>query len=332
MNAIGKIMVPELETAPLESVAIGARSLSRHYGNHRAVDGLDFTLDAGSTLALIGHNGAGKTTLMKLILGLIRPTSGSLKVLGVEPARAPLQHRKQIGFLPENVAFHDELTGTQTLRFYARLKQTPLRQCEELLERVGLSFAASRRVKTYSKGMRQRLGLAQALLGAPQLLLLDEPTTGLDPASRAEFFRIMHELSDRGATVIISSHILTELEAKTDLVAIMNTGHLAAFGPLDQLRREADLPVRITVATPCGIAVVLAALGDLVQRWVTNEDGHSLQLFVHVEDKLATLAKLTALGDAVADLDIARPGLDEIYRHFSPEADKEAAQAAGGEA
>jgi len=320
MNAMGKIVIPELETT-----AIAARGLGRHYGAHRAVDGLDFTLDAGTTLALIGHNGAGKTTLMKLILGLIRPTIGHLKVLGVEPAHAPLEHRKQIGFLPENVAFHDELTGTQTLRFYARLKQAPLKQCDALLERVGLSFAASRRVKTYSKGMRQRLGLAQALLGEPRLLLLDEPTTGLDPASRAEFFQIMQELSDRGATVIISSHILTELEAKTDLVAIMNTGRLAAFGPLDMLRREADLPVRITAATPNGPDGVVAALGDMVQRAIIAEDGHSLQLFVHVEDKLAALAKLSAL-DAISDLDIARPGLDEIYRHFSPEA----ATAAGG--
>ena len=117
MNAIGRIVTPELETAGLETVAIAARGLGRHYGAHRAVDGLDFTLDAGTTLALIGHNGAGKTTLMKLILGLIRPTVGSLKVLGVEPSHAALEHRRHIGFLPENVAFHDELTGTQTLRY-----------------------------------------------------------------------------------------------------------------------------------------------------------------------------------------------------------------------
>ncbi len=320
MNAMGKIVVPELETT-----AIAARGLGRHYGAQRAVDGLDITLDAGTTLALIGHNGAGKTTLMKLILGLIRPSTGTLKVLGVEPADAPLEHRRQIGFLPENVAFHDELTGTQTLRFYARLKGAPLTQCDALLERVGLTFAAGRRVKTYSKGMRQRLGLAQALLGAPRLLLLDEPTTGLDPASRAEFFQIMRELSDSGATVIISSHILTELEAKTDLVAIMNTGRLAAFGPLDMLRRDADLPVKITVATPLGGAPVLAGLGGIVQRWTSGDDGRALQLYVHVEDKLAALARLTDLGDAVADLDIARPGLDEIYRHFSPEAARAAA-------
>jgi Cu-processing system ATP-binding protein len=314
MNAMGKIVLPELETT-----AVAARGLARAYGAHRALDGVDLNLAAGSTLALIGHNGAGKTTLMKLILGLIRPTDGHLKVLGVEPARAALEHRRQIGFLPENVAFHDELTGTQTLRFYARLKGAPLAQCAALLDRVGLSFAAGRRVKTYSKGMRQRLGLAQALLGDPRLLLLDEPTTGLDPASRADFFAILHELSAGGATVILSSHILTELEAQTDLVAIMNRGRLAAFGPLEMLRREADLPVRISAATPLGPDVAVAAMNDLAEHATIAPDGRSVQFDVHPEDKLAALGALTALGEAVADLDIAKPGLDEIYRHFSPE-------------
>lgn len=242
----------QMSTVATAAPAIFAQGLGKRYGASNAVDGVDLTLAPGTTLALIGHNGAGKTTLMKLILGLIRPSSGNLTVLGVEPGTAPLEHRRHIGFLPENVAFHDELTGAQTLRFYAKLKGAPLAQCATLLERVGLAFAAGRRVKTYSKGMRQRLGLAQALLGEPRLMLLDEPTTGLDPASRLEFFRIMRELSDRGATVIISSHILTELEARTDLVAIMNRSKLAAFGPLEALRRRADLPARLTVATPRG--------------------------------------------------------------------------------
>ncbi len=303
--------------------AIFAQGLGKRYGASNAVDGVDLTLAPGTTLALIGHNGAGKTTLMKLILGLIRPSSGNLTVLGVEPGTAPLEHRRHIGFLPENVAFHDELTGTQTLRFYAKLKGAPLAQCATLLERVGLAFAAGRRVKTYSKGMRQRLGLAQALLGEPRLMLLDEPTTGLDPASRLEFFRIMRELSDRGATVIISSHILTELEARTDLVAIMNRSKLAAFGPLEALRRRADLPARLTVATPRGAGAVVEALGGLALGHRVAEDGRSLQLTCRVDDKMEAVRRLSSLGAAVTDLEISHPGLDDIYRHFSPEAPEE---------
>lgn len=308
-----------LSTAGLAPPAILAQGLGKQYGASRALDAVDLTLPAGSTLALIGHNGAGKTTLMKLILGLIRPTSGSLSVLGVEPDKAPLLHRRQIGFLPENVAFHDELTGAQTLRFYARLKGAKPTQCAALLERVGLAFAADRRVKTYSKGMRQRLGLAQALLGEPRLMLLDEPTTGLDPASRVEFFRIMRELSERGATVIISSHILTELEARTDLVAIMNRGKLAAFGPLETLRRRADLPARLTIATPNGVDRVLEALGNLALGHKPVEERGTVEILCRVDNKMEAVRRLAALGVLVADLDIDHPGLNDIYRHFSPQ-------------
>ena len=314
---------PAMDSASKPAV-IGI-GLSKIYGTHRALDGVDLSLPTGATLALIGHNGAGKTTLMKLILGLIRPSAGALTVLGVAPSAAGFEHRRRIGFLPENVAFHDELTGNQTLRFYARLKGAPLFQCDDLLDRVGLAFAAGRRVKTYSKGMRQRLGLAQALLGEPRLLLLDEPTTGLDPASRAEFFKIIRELSDQGATVIISSHILTELEAKTDLVAIMKTGKLAAFGPLDILRRDADLPVKLTIATPNGIGRILDVIDGLALRSKVAEGGHSAEVFCRAEHKMAVLARLSGIGAAVSDLDISRPGLDEIYRHFSPEPPEDAA-------
>ncbi len=298
--------------------AILARALVKQYGPHRAVDGIDFALAAGRTLALIGHNGAGKTTLMKLILGLVRPSAGDLEVLGKHPATAGLDYRRQIGFLPENVAFHDELTGRRTLQFYARLKRVDLADCDGLLERVGLAFAAERRVKTYSKGMRQRLGLAQALLGLPRLLLLDEPTTGLDPNSRVDFFRVVQELSARGATVIISSHILTELEAKTDLVAIMNDGRMAAFGPLDSLRRQADLPVRFSITAPNGAAAAMASLGGAGVETSIGADGRIGEVRCRVADKMATLARLAALGAAISDIEIRHPGLDEIYRHFSP--------------
>ncbi|MBI2253610.1 MAG: ABC transporter ATP-binding protein [Proteobacteria bacterium] len=307
--------MPVLATQDDAETAILASGLAKQYGEHRAVDGLNLAIAAGRTVALIGHNGAGKTTLMKLILGLIRPSSGELAVLGAQPSIAGLDYRRQIGFLPENVAFHDELTGAQMLRFYANLKGADLAQCTALLERVGLSFAANRRVKTYSKGMRQRLGLAQALLGTPRLLLLDEPTTGLDPNSRREFFSIIRELSRGGATVIISSHILTELEAQTDLVAIMKGGHLVGLGPLDTLRQRADLPVRFQVTCPGAANRIRSAFSDLAPV-TTGTD--NVTLSCPVAQKMSVLARLVALGTDVTDIDIKHPGLDEIYHHFSP--------------
>jgi len=136
--------------------------VTKVYKGHTAISGVSLEIPAGRCVALIGHNGAGKTTLMKLILGLTKPTSGSIEVLGFDPASGGKAFRQQIGFLPENVAFHDEMTGTDTLAFYARLKGGGAKTVPQLLERVGLTNAAGRRVKTYSKGMRQRLGLAQA--------------------------------------------------------------------------------------------------------------------------------------------------------------------------
>ncbi|WP_374649827.1 ABC transporter ATP-binding protein [Dongia sp.] len=315
MTDIAEISQPEAEGG----YAVLARALVKQYAAHRAVDGIELSIPAGKSVALIGHNGAGKTTLMKLILGLTRPSSGKLQVLGGAPADAGLGQRRHIGFLPENVAFHDELTGTQTLSFYARLKGVPLSECGRLIERVGLAFAAGRRVKTYSKGMRQRLGLAQALLGDPRLLLLDEPTTGLDPRSRGEFFAIVDELSGRGATVIISSHILTELEAKTDLVAIMNGGRMAAFGPLERLRMQANLPVRFAITCREGPEPLLDALQMPDVRTEISCDGRGIDLWCPVGDKMKMLSRLVGLGPAVADIDIRHPGLDEIYRYFSPQ-------------
>src|SRR5262245_20515129 len=155
--------------------------VTKEYGRIKAVRGASFELGQGELVALIGHNGAGKTTLMKLMLGLIRPTGGSIEVLGDNPAAGEFAGRRLLGYLPENVSFDSALTGRETQTFYARLKREPAARALELLETVGLGAAARRRVGTYSKGMRQRLGLAQALIGHPKVLLLDEPTTGLDP-------------------------------------------------------------------------------------------------------------------------------------------------------
>ncbi|MBF0310467.1 MAG: ABC transporter ATP-binding protein [Magnetococcales bacterium] len=285
----------------------------KRYPRHEALSGLSFAVAPGTCMALLGHNGAGKTTLMKLLLGLTRPTAGQVRTLGLDPATAPLAFRREIGFLPENVIFHDELSGTDTLHYYARLKGSPLPQCAELLERVGLSEAAGRRVKTYSKGMRQRLGLAQALLGQPRLLLLDEPTTGLDPILRQEFFRIIQELRTQGTTILLSSHVLTELEARTDQVAILRQGKLAAFGTLDELRSQADLRVRMRVATNRSAGEVVRDLDGLTP---VPLDDQTLEVLCRVEEKMAVLRHLARLGEVVLDVEIHLPTLDDVYLHF----------------
>jgi Cu-processing system ATP-binding protein len=296
---------------------IELEGVAKTYGRERAVDDVSLVVHPGECMALVGHNGAGKTTLMKLMLGLARPSAGRVRVLGGDPSRSDAARRRLgVGFLPENVAFDAALTGREVLAFFAKLKGVPANVGIELLARVGLADAAGRRVRTYSKGMRQRLGLAQALLGEPRVLLLDEATSGLDPALRQSFYEMVRELAHGGATILLSSHVLTELEARTDRVAIMNQGRLAALGTLDELRRMAGLSLRIRVAVPDGTAAAVAErLGDNAEPARINDC--SVELLCEVDSKMAVLRDITGLGSAIRDVEIAPPSFDQVYAHFS---------------
>ena len=290
-------------------------NITKRFGKIEAVQNVSFTLNEGETIALVGHNGAGKTTLLKLMLGLIRPTSGMLEVLGEDPSAGEFSARRRLGYLPENVAFNAALTGRETLTFYARLKREPLRCVQEFLDRVGIAHAADRRVGSYSKGMRQRLGLAQALLGAPRVLLLDEPTTGLDPALRQSFYEIVDELRGRGATALLSSHALTELEERAGRVIIMNRGVKVADGTLDELRRIARPPTKIRMkVADGGLANIEAWLGPL--RGWRQVNGHVIEIDAFSENKIDVLRRATDEGAPVEDIDVVPPTLDELYAHF----------------
>jgi len=276
----------------------------------RALRDVSFSLAPGRLSALVGHNGAGKTTLIKLMLGLIRPDQGSTRVLGEDPAAGQFAGRRSLGFLPENVAFNAALTGRETLAFYARLKGCEVRHNAALLDRVGLGDASQRLVGTYSKGMRQRLGLAQALLGRPRVLLLDEPTTGLDPALRQTFYEILDELRGDGATVLISSHALNELEDRAEQVLIMNRGVLVADGALGELRAVSRLPIRISVKL---------ASSEAVPDWVPTDAVMLPGGFeIRVDDQAAKMRLLRQAANdaAVEDIAVAEPMLDELYAHF----------------
>lgn len=270
------------------------------YGGRAAVEWLSYSLDPGEVVALVGHNGAGKTTQIKMMLGLTRPDGGRLRVLGADPAHG-VQARAGLGYLPESVQLHPGFTGRETLAFYARLKGLPPRGHDALFERVGLSDAADRAVRGYSKGMRQRLGLAQALLGQPRLLLLDEPTSGLDPALRHEFYDIVAELGRQGTTVLLSSHALTEMESQAARVIVMNRGCKIADGSLAELRRLAGLPSRLRFRAEAAPAPA-RRVGDHWQIDVT-EAGKSEAL----------RAVLDAGGQAIT---LEDPSLDDIYAHF----------------
>ncbi len=284
------------------------RNVTKQFGSQKAVNQVDLVLKAGESVGMAGHNGAGKSTIMKLILGLITPTEGEVMLLGERTgSKAGALLRSQIGYLPETVALHPSLTGIETMDFYAKLKKQPLSKNRELLERVGISQAARRRVGTYSKGMRQRLALAQALLGEPKVLLFDEPTTGLDPASRQMFYEVVRELNGRGATVLLSTHALAELDGHADRIIVMKNGVKVADGSMDELHVQSGLPLTVNVR--------LKEARLLSERWQPLSDGLSYKAQCKAEERMGLLSELGDFGN-LAYIDIHTPTLDDMYAQF----------------
>ena len=303
-------------TQQVAKPAILLDAVSKSYANETVVSEVSLNIQPGECVVLIGHNGAGKTTLMKLMLGLTRPTSGKVEVLGGNPAFGKTAARHaNLGYLPESIALYEAMTGREVLAFFARLKKVPSAGCEELLETVGLADAARRRVSTYSKGMRQRLGLAQAMLGNPRLLFLDEPTTGLDPGLRHQFYELIAGLQEKGATSLISSHALSEVEARANRFMIMKSGCMVASGTLDALYHQAAVPLRLLIAVAPGLAPQVAVRLGTGTR-ISDINDTSLSLACDKGDKMSLIRRIGELGDLVDDLQIKPPRLDEVYSHY----------------
>lgn len=284
--------------------------LTKAFGGVKALSDVSLHVAPGERVALLGHNGAGKSTLMKVILGLVAADSGEISVCGAAPGDT--NARSMVAYLPENATFHPALTGLEQITYYMRLRGENTSGAMELLDRVGLGFAAKRRIGTYSKGMRQRVGLAQALIGHPSLLVLDEPTSGLDPVSRRDFYDLLDALAADGAAILLSSHALTEVEARTDRLLILSGGRMVAEGTLPELRREAALPVAMYITALNGYdADILSALPNAIRV------NGAIHLTCTQDGKLATLADVATLKHKVADIEIIPPSLEDIYSHFS---------------
>lgn len=270
------------------SVVIETKGLSKIYESSfrgqevHALKELDLAVNSGEIFAYLGPNGSGKTTTIKMLLGLIFPTAGSIEILGKKDI-ASKEVRQNIGYLPEGAYYPDFLRGEEILRFYGQLYGLGGKHLEtrigEVLEEVGMTHARKRLLRGYSKGMRQRIGLAQALISDPQILILDEPTTGLDPIARKEMRDILATLRDRGKTLMISSHELLEVELISDRAGILYQGELQKLGTIDELLTDRDITIEVESASD-------DALSALAGKGITPEDKVEGKLILRVANEL----------------------------------------------
>nr|WP_224402434.1 ABC transporter ATP-binding protein [Pseudonocardia sp. ICBG1034] len=296
--------------------AARVRDLRKVFGRVTAVDGVDLDVPAGSVFGMLGPNGSGKTTLIRMLLGLTTPTSGSVELLGLPVPGGLAATLPDVGALVEGPGFHPFLSGRENLRRVAatepRLAPGEVRPAvEAALERVGLAAAAGRRFRGYSLGMKQRLGLAAALLVPRRLVVLDEPTNGLDPAGTREIRAIVAELRAGGATVLLSSHLLSEVEAVCTHVAVLKQGTLLAAGPLDRLLGAADGDWEIATTDPAAALRELGAAGADARA-----EGAAVVLAADA-DGPRLFAGLVGAGVAVHGLARRRAGLEELFTRIT---------------
>lgn len=301
--------------APEAPPVVTFQHVAKWYGH--VIGLVDATVEIGRGITgLLGPNGAGKSTFLKLLTGQLQPSQGTVRLLGLDPFAAPQVHA-QVGFLPEQDAFYEDMSGLAFVRFLAGLHGCADRAADALA-RVGLSDAAHRRIRTYSKGMRQRVKLAQAIAHDPKVLVLDEPLTGMDPVARRQMIDLMREFEGKGATVIVSSHILHEVEAMTDRVILLYQGRVRAVGTREEIRGLLDKhPHQIRVQSPRARDLARALLGLQGVVGVRLDDGS-----VHVDttDPEAVYDRLPHLvleeGLPVEGLEASDVGLDAIFGYL----------------
>jgi ABC-2 type transport system ATP-binding protein len=246
-----------LRSPGIATRAIRSTGLTKMYGGIRAVDGLDLDVPSGSITGFVGPNGAGKTTTIRMLLGLIRPSGGSAEVLG-ENVSNPSAYLAQVGSLIEGPAFHPALSGRRNLEVLASLGGHTRARVDEVLHIVGLTDRARDRYRTYSLGMKQRLGVAAALLPDPELLVLDEPSNGLDPAGIIEMRVLLRSLRERGKTVFVSSHLLGEVEQLADWLVVLDHGRLLFQGPIADLLARRETRLRVAGESPADAEIIAA--------------------------------------------------------------------------
>jgi ABC-2 type transport system ATP-binding protein len=312
----------------MSTSVIEARGLSKRYGRHVAVDGIDLNVEPGEVVGLLGPNGAGKTTTILMLLGLTEASAGTVRILGRDPWREPLAVKREVGYLPDAVGFYDNLTGRENLRYTARLGGITGKDADdriaEVFGRVRLADVADRRVATYSRGMRQRLGLADLLMRRCKVAILDEPTSGLDPQSTHDLLQLIGGFVHDGMTILVSSHLLDIVQSICSRVALFNRGKIGFVGTVAELSsRVADSGLRIDLAADgIDIAKVVAGLEGVRVLEAGGEGRWQLEAPADIRPDLAR--RIVEQGGALRSLDAHRLALGEAYTRYFEEAGHEA--------
>jgi ABC-2 type transport system ATP-binding protein len=299
---------------------IEAQGLTKTYGRKVAVDHISFTVGRGEIFGLLGPNGAGKTTTILMLLGLTDISDGKVNVLGFDPAREPLSVKRRVGYLPDEVGFYEQLSAADNLRYTARLigfrSADREKRIAEALDRVGLGEFGDNRVGTFSRGMRQRLGLAEILMKGAQIAILDEPTSGLDPHATSELLGIIRRFKAEGVSVLLSSHLLERVQSVCDRVALFSAGRIALIGTVPELGREvlgAGYVVDIE-ADGAGLADRLALIPGVSR--VEQTGIGKLRLHAERDVRPEAAAEVVALHGRLKYLGVQEPSLEAIYTHY----------------
>ncbi|MFS0612732.1 ABC transporter ATP-binding protein [Lederbergia ruris] len=298
--------------------------ITKSYHNHFAVDHLSLSIHKGEVFGLLGPNGAGKTTSILMMLGLTEPTSGRVKVAGINATKHPIEVKRKVGYLPDNVGFYTNMTGMDNLLFTARLNGIPKEEAKEratkLLKQVGLSDAADKKAGEYSRGMRQRLGLADVLIKNPEIIILDEPTLGIDPEGVRDFLQLIQELNKKeNITVLLSSHHLHQVQQVCDRVGIFVDGRLLAQGNLEQLVRQLFVKDSMVIqVTASPIDDTLLANIKEVAGVTKLEKVQDHQFDIHCQEDVSPLISRLIIesGSDLYQLTRKDFGLDEIYHRY----------------
>jgi ABC-2 type transport system ATP-binding protein len=304
----------------MSDTVIEASGLTKRYGEAVAVNGISFTINRGEIFGLLGPNGAGKTTTILMMLGLTEVTSGTVHVLGRDPVREPLEVKRVVGYLPDTVGFYDYMTAADNLRYTAGLIGIPVAErgnrIASALERVGLTDVAERRVGAFSRGMRQRLGLAEILMKDVSIAILDEPTSGLDPHATMELLEMIRGLKRDGVAVLVSSHLLERVQSICDRVALFNAGRIALMGTVPELARQV-LGGGYTVEVEAdgqGLADKLAAVPGV--QTVEQAGPGRFRLLAEGDMRPQAAAAVVNAGGQLRHLSVEVPSLDAIYNRY----------------